>query len=195
MVSSLYKYISRVDKLRTRSCWISWIQNIFFAMLSLGVLKLFPFVQQNQYLQCTSLLPSCRFLNCWIMYVYIPLGFYSSNFSLVNNFLLYSSCWTMHVISEGSTVVLFFQAIFTAGYKAVLHIHSIVEECEIIELLQQIDPKTKKPMKKKVLFVKNGAVVVCRIQVCFFIYSNFSLFLYNHVNFACINIFNMYLEC
>ncbi|KAI4350990.1 hypothetical protein L6164_005385 [Bauhinia variegata] len=56
-------------------------------------------------------------------------------------------------------------AIFTAGYKAVLHIHSIVEECEIVELLQQIDPRTKKPMKKKILFVKNGAVVVCRVQV------------------------------
>ncbi|KAF5193431.1 Elongation factor 1-alpha [Thalictrum thalictroides] len=56
-------------------------------------------------------------------------------------------------------------AIFTAGYKAVLHIHSVVDECEIVSLLQQIDPKTKKPMKKKVLFVKNGAVVVCRIQV------------------------------
>lgn len=56
-------------------------------------------------------------------------------------------------------------AIFTAGYKAVLHIHSVVEECEIVELLQQIDQKTKKPMKKKVLFVKNGAVIVCRIQV------------------------------
>ncbi|XP_031373489.1 eukaryotic peptide chain release factor GTP-binding subunit ERF3A-like isoform X1 [Punica granatum] len=56
-------------------------------------------------------------------------------------------------------------AIFTAGYKAVLHIHAVVEECEIVELKQQIDPKTKKPMKKKVLFVKNGAVVVCRIQV------------------------------
>ncbi|XVF40197.1 hypothetical protein PTKIN_Ptkin01aG0092200 [Pterospermum kingtungense] len=52
-----------------------------------------------------------------------------------------------------------------SGYKAVLHIHSVVEECEIVELLQQIDPKTKKPMKKKVLFVKNGAVVVCRVQV------------------------------
>ncbi|XP_020975439.1 eukaryotic peptide chain release factor GTP-binding subunit ERF3A isoform X5 [Arachis ipaensis] len=62
------------------------------------------------------------------------------------------NCWTMY-------------AIFTAGYKAVLHIHSVVEECEIVELLQQIDPKTKKPMKKKVLFVKNGAVVVCRVQV------------------------------
>ncbi|KAK9164811.1 hypothetical protein Scep_000002 [Stephania cephalantha] len=56
-------------------------------------------------------------------------------------------------------------AIFTAGYKAVLHIHSVVEECEIVKLLQQIDPKTKKPMKKKVLFVKNGAIVVCRVQV------------------------------
>ncbi|KAF8022564.1 hypothetical protein BT93_F0163 [Corymbia citriodora subsp. variegata] len=56
-------------------------------------------------------------------------------------------------------------AIFTAGYKAVLHIHAVVEECEIVELLQQINPKTKKPLKKKVLFVKNGAVVVCRIQV------------------------------
>ncbi|KAL6963102.1 hypothetical protein U1Q18_038071 [Sarracenia purpurea var. burkii] len=56
-------------------------------------------------------------------------------------------------------------AIFTAGYKAVLHIHAVMEECEIVELMQQIDPKTKKPMKKKVLFVKNGAVIVCRIQV------------------------------
>eukprot|EP00249_Psilotum_nudum_P023933 c29030_g2_i3 orf=972-2195(-) len=57
------------------------------------------------------------------------------------------------------------KAIFTAGYKAVLHIHAIVEECEIIELLQQIDPKTKRTMKKKVLFVKSGDVVVARIQV------------------------------
>lgn len=63
-------------------------------------------------------------------------------------------------------------AIFTAGYKAVLHIHAIVEECEIVELIEEIDtkkkkdtdPKKRKP-KRKPLFVKNGAVVVCRIQV------------------------------
>ncbi|KAK2972704.1 hypothetical protein RJ640_025555 [Escallonia rubra] len=55
-------------------------------------------------------------------------------------------------------------AIFTAGYKAVLHIHAVVEECEIVELIHQIDPRTKRPMKKKVLFVKNDAFVVCRIQ-------------------------------
>nr|XP_010917147.1 eukaryotic peptide chain release factor GTP-binding subunit ERF3A isoform X2 [Elaeis guineensis] len=62
-------------------------------------------------------------------------------------------------------------AIFTAGYKAVLHIHAIVEECEIVDLIEEIDtkkkntdPKKKKP-KRKPLFVKNGAVVVCCIQV------------------------------
>jgi peptide chain release factor subunit 3 len=54
----------------------------------------------------------------------------------------------------------------------VLHIHSVVEECEIVELIEEIgmkkkkeeDPKKKKP-KRKPLFVKNGAIVVCRIQV------------------------------
>lgn len=51
-----------------------------------------------------------------------------------------------------------------------LHIHSVVEECEIIELIEEIDTKKKKdgdPKKKKrkPLFVKNGAVVKCRIQV------------------------------
>ena len=40
--------------------------------------------------------------------------------------------------------------------KPVLHIHSVVEECEIMELLEQIDPRTKNPMKKKIIFVKSG---------------------------------------
>lgn len=61
-------------------------------------------------------------------------------------------------------------AIFTAGYKAVLHIHSVVEECEIVDLIEEIDLKKKKDAdqkkkKRKPLFVKNGAVVKCRIQV------------------------------
>ncbi|XP_051116685.1 uncharacterized protein LOC127241597 isoform X2 [Andrographis paniculata] len=56
-------------------------------------------------------------------------------------------------------------AIFCAGYRAVLHVHAVVEECEIVELIRQIDPKTKKSMKKKPLFVKKGALVECRVQV------------------------------
>ena len=62
------------------------------------------------------------------------------------------------------------KAIFTAGYIAVLHIHSVVEECEIVELIEEIDTKrkkddSKKKKPKKPRFVKNGAVVVCRVQV------------------------------
>ena len=35
------------------------------------------------------------------------------------------------------------KAIFTAGYKAILHLHSLVEECEITRLLAQVNTKTK----------------------------------------------------
>ncbi|XP_031092941.1 eukaryotic peptide chain release factor GTP-binding subunit ERF3A isoform X1 [Ipomoea triloba] len=81
-------------------------------------------------------------------------------------------------VAQLSILELLDNAIFTAGYKAVLHIHSVVEECEIVDLMQQIDPKTKKPMKKKPLFVKNGAFVVCRLQVnnliCVEKFSDFS---------------------
>ena len=43
------------------------------------------------------------------------------------------------------------KAIFTAGYKAILHLHSLVEECEITRLLAQIDIKTKEKKKARVL--------------------------------------------
>lgn len=53
--------------------------------------------------------------------------------------------------------------ILTGGYKAVLHIHSVVEECEITKLIAMIDPKTKE--KKKTKFVKSGAICIARIAV------------------------------
>lgn len=43
------------------------------------------------------------------------------------------------------------KSIFTAGYKAILHIHSIVEECEITSLISALDMKTKPPTPKKVM--------------------------------------------
>ncbi|KAK1371658.1 Eukaryotic peptide chain release factor GTP-binding subunit [Heracleum sosnowskyi] len=55
--------------------------------------------------------------------------------------------------------------ICTAGYKAILHVYSVVEDCEIVELMKQIDLKTKKPLKKKVMYAKNGYLVLCRIEV------------------------------
>ena len=40
------------------------------------------------------------------------------------------------------------KAIFTAGYKCILHVHSVVEECECVKLIAVMDPRTKE--KKKV---------------------------------------------
>ena len=55
------------------------------------------------------------------------------------------------------------KAIFTAGYKAVVHLHSIIEECEVLQLLYEIDPKTRQQKKSK--FVKSGKLVIARLQV------------------------------
>jgi peptide chain release factor subunit 3 len=44
------------------------------------------------------------------------------------------------------------KAIFTAGYKAILHLHSLVEECEVTNLIAQVDRKTGE--KKKVRRMK-----------------------------------------
>ncbi|KAJ6851704.1 eukaryotic peptide chain release factor GTP-binding subunit ERF3A isoform X1 [Iris pallida] len=95
---------------------------------------------------------------------------------ILAGFVLSSVARPIGVVSEFNAQLqileLLDNAIFTAGYKAVLHVHAIVEECEIVELIEEIDTKKKKeadPKKKKAkrkpLFVKNGAVVVCRIQV------------------------------
>jgi peptide chain release factor subunit 3 len=53
------------------------------------------------------------------------------------------------------------KSIFTAGYKSMLHIHSITEECEVVHLDYELDRKTKS--KKPCKYVKSNAVVVCRI--------------------------------
>ena len=55
------------------------------------------------------------------------------------------SLWSMRQVLD----LLEHKAIFTAGYKAVLHVHSLVEECEITKLLAQIDPKTRERKKAR----------------------------------------------
>jgi len=57
------------------------------------------------------------------------------------------------------------KSLLTAGYEAVIHIHTAAEECTISELVSQIDPKTNKEIKKKPTFVKSNSMVKCRIQL------------------------------
>lgn len=45
--------------------------------------------------------------------------------------------------------------------RSVLHIHTAVEECEVVKLVSEIDMKTKEAKKAK--YVKSGAMCVCRI--------------------------------
>jgi peptide chain release factor subunit 3 len=54
--------------------------------------------------------------------------------------------------------------IFSAGYTAVVHIHTIVEEVSVVALIQEIDKKTGQPFPKRPNFVKSGAVVIARLQ-------------------------------
>lgn len=55
------------------------------------------------------------------------------------------------------------KSIFSAGYSAVLHIHSIVEECEVTRIVAVVDPKTKE--KKKAKFATSGSMIICRVSV------------------------------
>ncbi|TYZ58094.1 hypothetical protein PybrP1_006686 [[Pythium] brassicae (nom. inval.)] len=55
--------------------------------------------------------------------------------------------------------------LLTAGYKCILHCHTIAQECTVTKLLRPIDPKTGKPVRKPVTFIKQGQSVICRIEV------------------------------
>jgi len=66
--------------------------------------------------------------------------------------------------------------VFTAGYTSVIHIHTAVEECNVVVLLEQMDRKTGKTLMKKPQFVKNGSLVRCVIEtsqnVCLELFSD-----------------------
>lgn len=55
------------------------------------------------------------------------------------------------------------KSIFTVGYKSVLHMHCITEECEVTKLVAEINKKTGEHKKSK--FVKSQGACICRIQV------------------------------
>lgn len=55
------------------------------------------------------------------------------------------------------------KSLLTAGYEAILHLHTCVEECSITALVAQVDTKTNQESKKRPTFVKSNTVVRCRI--------------------------------
>jgi len=55
--------------------------------------------------------------------------------------------------------------LFSAGFEAVMHIHTAVEECTVTELQAQLNRNTGKVEKRRPAFVRNHSVVMCRITM------------------------------
>ena len=77
-----------------------------------------------------------------------------------------SLCMTTSLF-DVQIVILDCKNIICAGYSAVMHVHSCVEEVQVVELFSIVDRKTGDRSKKKPLFVRTDDVVNCRLQSSF----------------------------
>lgn len=78
-------------------------------------------------------------------------------------------CSRRHLVSYARSfiaklVILEHKSIICAGYSAVMHIHSAVEEFTVTQLLAELDKKTGKPKRKYPKFVKPGMKCLVRLQ-------------------------------
>mmetsp|Transcript_17002 Transcript_17002/g.35299 ORF Transcript_17002/g.35299 Transcript_17002/m.35299 type:complete len:582 (-) Transcript_17002:187-1932(-) len=62
-------------------------------------------------------------------------------------------------------MILEHRSIITAGYSAVLHIHSTTEEFVVEKLLAELDKKTGEVTKKNIPFAKPGMTIVARLRI------------------------------
>jgi len=56
------------------------------------------------------------------------------------------------------------KSLVTAGFEAMLHLHTASEEMQVLELLAEVDLATQKEIKKRPMFAKSGSAIRCRIQ-------------------------------
>merc|ERR1712039_904519 len=54
--------------------------------------------------------------------------------------------------------------VLTSGYKAVMHVHVAIEECEVLKLYESMSLQSKKK-EKNPRFVRESSVVTCSIQL------------------------------
>jgi peptide chain release factor subunit 3 len=92
--------------------------------------------------------------------------------AIMTGFVLCAPSAPVHVTQEiecqlAILELLEHKSIFTAGYKAIIHIHAVTEECEVTKIVNEIDGKTRKPKEKKkgqALFLKGGSLATVRIR-------------------------------
>lgn len=66
---------------------------------------------------------------------------------------------------EAQLAIVEYESIIVAGFQAVMHIHTCVEEITIDAFLHLVDKKTGKRTREPPKFVRAGQVCICRI-VC-----------------------------
>eukprot|EP00500_Bicosoecida_sp_ms1_P001980 CAMPEP_0203812658 /NCGR_PEP_ID=MMETSP0115-20131106/4271_1 /ASSEMBLY_ACC=CAM_ASM_000227 /TAXON_ID=33651 /ORGANISM="Bicosoecid sp, Strain ms1" /LENGTH=595 /DNA_ID=CAMNT_0050721509 /DNA_START=32 /DNA_END=1819 /DNA_ORIENTATION=+ len=66
---------------------------------------------------------------------------------------------------EAQLMLLEVKGLFTAGYSAILHVHTCTEEVTVLKLTGEIDKKTGKPKPRKPMFVKSNAICTAILEV------------------------------
>lgn len=62
------------------------------------------------------------------------------------------------------TELLEHKPLITAGYEAVLHIHSVIVECQITKLLAEFDAQGRR-RKRPPVYVKSNSILTCTLSV------------------------------
>jgi peptide chain release factor subunit 3 len=72
----------------------------------------------------------------------------------------------VHAVStfEAQIQIVEYASIMCAGYSSIMHAHTTKEEVTITELLHKIDKKTRKKSKRPPQFMKQGDVVIVKIE-------------------------------
>ncbi|KAI9008357.1 P-loop containing nucleoside triphosphate hydrolase protein [Gaertneriomyces semiglobifer] len=67
-------------------------------------------------------------------------------------------------VFEAQLAIIEYKNIICAGYRAVMHAHTLVEEVVLSDLLHSVDKKTGKKTKRPPQFLKQGDVAIVRLQ-------------------------------
>jgi len=67
--------------------------------------------------------------------------------------------------------------LFSKGYLAVLHVHTVVVECEVSGIIRELDRKSGKPFKKKnIAFLRSNSLAIIKVttesEICIETYEN-----------------------
>eukprot|EP00415_Alexandrium_ostenfeldii_P003449 UN3449 len=55
--------------------------------------------------------------------------------------------------------------VLTSGYKAIIHVHVAIEECEVLKLYECMSMTDRKKKEKNPRFVRENSIVTCSIQL------------------------------